>query len=177
MPTFWHLSRHTHSSVHAMPSNSNSKSKSGLKQYFSTIALGIKLSSFVKIPLIHDVPTMDKLTTQELNQLVLEEPASHIKQSTPLGHLLSVIFQSCKVQAPCAEDLQIPLSQIRYSNKWINHQFHQHEPTDFVDCGIVRWRVGTGGYQIHPNESTKRVKRVKDMRCLAEAAQTQLLKM
>ncbi|KAG2046225.1 hypothetical protein BDR06DRAFT_1014910 [Suillus hirtellus] len=128
-----------------MPSNSNSKSKSGSKQYFSTIALGIKLSSFVKIPLIHDVPMMDRLTTQELNQLVLEEPASRIKQSTPLGHLLSVIFQSFKVQAPRAEDLRIPLSQIRHSNKQINHQFHQHEPTDFVelwDSKVKSWNWG-----------------------------------
>jgi hypothetical protein len=55
---------------------------------------------------------MDKLTTQELNQLVLEEPPSHIKRNTPLGHLLSVIFQSFKVQVPRTEDLRIPLSQI-----------------------------------------------------------------
>ncbi|KAG1867002.1 hypothetical protein C8R48DRAFT_772192 [Suillus tomentosus] len=88
---------------------------------------------------------MDRLTTQELNQLVLEEPASRIKQSTPLGHLLSVIFQSFKVQAPRAEDLRIPLSQIRHSNERINHQFHQHEPTDFVelwDSKVKSWNWG-----------------------------------
>jgi hypothetical protein len=128
-----------------MPSNLKSKPESRQKHHFSTLAVGIKLGSFVKVPLIHDVPTMDKLTTQELNQLVLEEPASHIKCNTPLGHLLSVIFQSFKVQVPRAEDLRIPLSQIQYPNKRINNQFSEHKPTDSVglwDCKAEMWNWG-----------------------------------
>ncbi|KAG2131762.1 hypothetical protein DEU56DRAFT_757461 [Suillus clintonianus] len=129
-----------------MPSKSSKpKTKSKQKQYFSTLAVRIKLGSYIKVPLIHDVLMMDKLTTQELNQLVLEEPASHIKRSAPLGHLLSIIFQSFKVKAPRAEDLRIPLSQIQYCNERIDNQFCRLQPKDSVelwDSKVKMWNWG-----------------------------------
>ncbi|KAG2359753.1 hypothetical protein BDR07DRAFT_1487829 [Suillus spraguei] len=88
---------------------------------------------------------MDKLTTQELNQLVHEEPVSHIKCNTPLRHLLAIIFQSFKAQVPRTEDLRIPLSQIQYPNKWINNQFSQHKLMDSVglwDSKAEMWNLG-----------------------------------
>ncbi|KAG1737280.1 hypothetical protein EDB19DRAFT_1909804 [Suillus lakei] len=144
-----------------MPSNSKSKSKSRPKHYFSTLAVGIKLGSFIKVPLIHDVPMMDKLTTQELNQLVLDKPASQIKRSTPIGYLLSIIFQSFKVQTPRAEDLRIPVSQIQYTNERINNQFHQYQPTDSVELWDSNAKMWNWGLPDPPPKKHKKNKKGK----------------
>lgn len=53
---------------------------------------------------------MDELTTSELNRLILHEPA--FTNRDELSHTLSLIFQSCTVEVPKAEDLVVPLSKI-----------------------------------------------------------------
>lgn len=151
-----------------MPSNSKSQPKTGLKHHFSTLAVGIKLGSFVRVPLIHDVQTMDKLTTEELNQLVLEEPTSCINRNAPLGHLLSTIFQSFKVQAPRAEDLRVPLSQIQYSNERINDQFRQYQTTDFVELWDSKAKKWNWGLPDPPRKQYERGKKGKKGKRICE---------
>ncbi|KAG2359801.1 hypothetical protein BDR07DRAFT_1378416 [Suillus spraguei] len=72
---------------------------------------------------------MDKLTTEELNHLVLEEPSNRtIKCNAPLGHLLSIIFQSFKADVPDAENILIPHSKIQYSNEQIDNRLRGKGP-------------------------------------------------
>jgi hypothetical protein len=98
------------------------------------------MSSLVTVPLVHDVATMDKLTTQELNRLVIEEQTR--RGHNDLGHLLPTIFQSFTVQPPLAKDLLIPLYQILHRNKRINKLFRDKAETDLVplwDIETKKW--------------------------------------
>ncbi|KAG2352398.1 hypothetical protein BDR07DRAFT_1384318 [Suillus spraguei] len=108
---------------------------------------------------------MDKLTTEELNHLVLEEPSNcTIKSNAPLGHLLSIIFQSFKADVPGAEDLLIPLSKIKYSNERIGNRFRGKKPTDSVelwDSGTGTWNWGLPDPPPKQHERSKKGKKNK----------------
>lgn len=79
-------------------------------KHFYSVGLGMKLASFVSVPAVHDVTTMDKLTNLELSRLILEE--NHLDYKDELGHLLSFIFRSYTNHIPKAEELTIPLKKI-----------------------------------------------------------------
>ncbi|KAG2130741.1 hypothetical protein DEU56DRAFT_954656 [Suillus clintonianus] len=85
-----------------------------------TIDLGMKLSSFLSAPPLHDTDAMDKFTDLELNRLILQEPPLARKDKDKLGYILSLIFQSCTVEVPNAKDLAIPLRKLP-SNAGLDH--------------------------------------------------------
>jgi hypothetical protein len=78
-------------------------------KHFYSVGLGMKLASFMSVPTVHDVTTMDKLTNLELSRLILAE--NHLNYKDELGHLLSFIFRSYMNHIPKAEELTIPLKK------------------------------------------------------------------
>ncbi|KAG1906232.1 uncharacterized protein F5891DRAFT_975660 [Suillus fuscotomentosus] len=107
---------------------------------FMTVDNGIKLSSLLSIPDVSDVHTMNKITSDKLNRLVMHEDAPEVSQ--PLGHLLSHIFQPFKVPLPDVSELQIPLKKIIYPNQRVRSLYHDLSPDSLVplyDTATSTW--------------------------------------
>ncbi|KAG2156557.1 uncharacterized protein EDB93DRAFT_1247266 [Suillus bovinus] len=83
---------------------------------------GIKLSSLMSIPDISDVHTMNKITSDKLNCLVMHKGTSEALQ--PLGHLLSHIFKPFQIPLPHVSELKITLKKIHHPNKHVRLQYH-----------------------------------------------------
>ncbi|KAG2149238.1 hypothetical protein DEU56DRAFT_908937 [Suillus clintonianus] len=64
-----------------------------------TIDYGMKLSLLMSAPIVNDVPTLDRLTTVELNHLILHELAPQ-NDNTELSYMLSQIFGSFTFRLP-----------------------------------------------------------------------------
>ncbi|KAG1739732.1 hypothetical protein EDB19DRAFT_1828727 [Suillus lakei] len=72
-----------------------------------TVDNRIKLSLLLSIPNVNDVPTMNKIMSNELNQLVTHEDPP--KASQLLGHLLSQIFSSFMITLPDTWNWALPV--------------------------------------------------------------------
>ncbi|KAG1819011.1 uncharacterized protein BJ212DRAFT_1479139 [Suillus subaureus] len=101
-----------------------------MASFFRMVDNGIKLSSLLSIPDISDVHTMNKITSDELNRLVMHEDAPEASQL--LGYLLSHIFKPFKVPLPHVSELQIPLKKIIHPNEHVRLQYHGLLPDSLV---------------------------------------------
>ncbi|KAG1816745.1 uncharacterized protein BJ212DRAFT_1480604 [Suillus subaureus] len=101
-----------------------------MASFFRTVDNGIKLSSLLSIPDVSDVHTMNKITSDELNCLVMHKDAPEASQL--LGHLLSHIFKPFKVPLPHVSELQIPLKKIIHPNEHVRLQYHGLLPDSLV---------------------------------------------
>ncbi|KAG1834478.1 hypothetical protein EV424DRAFT_1532202 [Suillus variegatus] len=109
--------------------------------FYRMVGDGIKLASLILLPELNDVPTMNKLTSIELDQSVITEPQP---EEDSLGHLLPLIFKPFTVPIPLGAKLTIKLSKIIYRNKHINNTFHLNSPDDMVPlydtkAGLWNW--------------------------------------
>ncbi|KAG1897425.1 uncharacterized protein F5891DRAFT_1191870 [Suillus fuscotomentosus] len=94
--------------------------------------------------LVNDVPTLNRMTTIELNRLVTTEPQSLANGS--LGHLLPLIFKPFTANVPQAHTLRIKLSKILHHDTQINTIFSQNSPDDIVplydsQAGFWNWAL------------------------------------
>ncbi|KAG2742376.1 hypothetical protein P692DRAFT_20748553 [Suillus brevipes Sb2] len=85
---------------------------------------------------------MDKLTSQELDGLVLQEHSNVCNND--LGHLIPTIFESFNATQliPPANQLLIPLSKIKYRDKRIDKLFCDNAEEDLVplwDAEAEKW--------------------------------------
>jgi hypothetical protein len=112
------------------------------KRHYSTVTIGKKLSSLLTVPLVNDITSMDKLTTLELNGLVVQELSDVCDNN--LGHLIPTIFESFNATEliPPANQLLVPLSKIKYRDKRINKLFCDNAEEDLVplwDAKAKKW--------------------------------------
>ena len=124
-----------------------------MSKFYRTADDGIKMASLSSIPDVHDVATMNKMTSAELNRLVTTEPQP---AEGSLGHLLPLIFTSFKVDVPESHTLKIRLDKIIHRNKRINDNFSQNAPEDFVplydtQAGLWNWALPTSPPQSSGN--------------------------
>ena len=82
---------------------------------------GLKLASVPFVPIVNDVPTMDKLTNRDLDRLIVQEPDPG--ETTPPSHLLALIFNTFTSKIPALDDLKVPLHKIAYRNHRIDQNF------------------------------------------------------
>ncbi|KAG2134507.1 hypothetical protein DEU56DRAFT_913695 [Suillus clintonianus] len=116
-----------------------------MSHFYRTIDDGIKLASLMTVP-ANDVASLNKMTTIELDRLVITEPQSLANGS--LGHLLPLIFKPFTANVPQAHTLQIPLSKILHRNARINTLFSQHSPDDIIplydsEARLWNWALPT----------------------------------
>ncbi|KAG1883167.1 hypothetical protein F4604DRAFT_1921074 [Suillus subluteus] len=109
--------------------------------FYRTVGDGIKLVSLISLPEVNDVPTMNKLTSVELDRSVTTEPQP--EDDSP-GHLLPLIFKLFTVPIPLVAQLTIKLSKIIYRNKHIDNMFRLNSPDDIVplydtNVGLRNW--------------------------------------
>lgn len=91
-------------------------------EHGKTVDYGMKLSLLMSAPIINDVPTLDKLTTLELNCLILHE-LSPQKDDAEISYVLSQIFKSFTFQLPDVTELQVTLHKIRYRDDRLHRKF------------------------------------------------------
>ncbi|KAG2104646.1 uncharacterized protein F5147DRAFT_775468 [Suillus discolor] len=94
-----------------------------------TVAPTIKLGSFPVVPRSHNVTTMNKLTSKELDHLITHEDPKGIG----LGHYLPLIFKSFTQldNVPLASELKIKLGKLRCSKAAKVH-FQNFKDDDMV---------------------------------------------
>ncbi|KAG2091185.1 uncharacterized protein F5147DRAFT_657969 [Suillus discolor] len=96
-------------------------------KHFCSVGLRMKLASLMSAPEVHDVTTMDRLTSSELIRLILQE--SSPANSDELGHVLLLIFKSCMTEVPKAKDLKVPLKKIHPDTRIEAFQHIEDEAT------------------------------------------------
>ncbi|KAG2125088.1 hypothetical protein DEU56DRAFT_916696 [Suillus clintonianus] len=112
-------------------------------EHSKTVDFGVKLASLLSAPRISDVPTLDKLTDLELNQLIVEEEEpTNGDQPRTLSHMLSRIFRTFTLEVPDVTDLQVPLHKIRYRDTRLRNKFAHLDEQSMVplyDTETSRW--------------------------------------
>ncbi|KAG1843582.1 hypothetical protein DFJ58DRAFT_731528 [Suillus subalutaceus] len=110
-----------------------------LGKHFCSVGLGMKLASLMSAPEVHDITTIDKLTSLELIRLILQK--SPPANSDELTHLLSLIFKSCATEVPKAKDLKVLLKKIHLDTRIEAFQHIQNEATlvPLYDIHACRW--------------------------------------
>ncbi|KAG1815129.1 uncharacterized protein BJ212DRAFT_1300305 [Suillus subaureus] len=91
-------------------------------EHGKTVGYGMKLSLLMSVPIINDVPTLDKLTTLELNHLILHELLPQ-KDDAEISYVLLQIFKSFTFQLPDVTELQVPLHKICYWDDRLHRKF------------------------------------------------------
>ncbi|KAG0694173.1 hypothetical protein DFH29DRAFT_1006566 [Suillus ampliporus] len=122
------------------------------KHCHSTVTIGKKLSSLLTVPLVNNITLMDKLTTQELNSLVIQE-SSNVGDND-LGHLIPTIFKSFNAieLIPPTNQLLVPLSKIKYCDECINKLFCDKAKEEVVplwDAQAKQWNCKLLGSSNH----------------------------
>jgi hypothetical protein len=82
---------------------------------------GLKLASVPFVPIVNDVPTMDRLTNRDLDRLIVQELDPG--ETKPLSHVLTHIFDTFTSRIPAVDELKVPLHKISYRNHRINQNF------------------------------------------------------
>ncbi|KAG1796319.1 uncharacterized protein HD556DRAFT_1441626 [Suillus plorans] len=105
---------------------------------------------------VNDVPTLNRMTTIELDRLVTTEPQSLANGS--LGHLLHLICKPFTANIPQAHTLRIKLSKILHRDTWINTIFSQNSPDNIVplydsQAGLWNWALPTTPPQSSANSN------------------------
>jgi len=98
--------------------------------FFRMVDNGIKLSSLLSISHANNIQSMNKITTEELNHLVIHEDAPVALQL--LGHMLSHIFKPFKITLSNVSELYIPLKNILHPNEHIRLKYHNSSPDQLV---------------------------------------------
>jgi len=98
-----------------------------LSKNFCSVGLGMKLASLMSAPEVHDITTMDRLTSSEFIHFILQE--SSPANSDKLGHVLLLIFKSCTAEVPKAKDLKVPLKKIHPDTRIKAFQHIEDEAT------------------------------------------------
>ncbi|KAG1906631.1 uncharacterized protein F5891DRAFT_975395 [Suillus fuscotomentosus] len=110
-----------------------------LSKHFCSVGLGMKLASLMSAPEVHDVTTMDRLTSSGLIRLILQE--SSPANSDELGHVLSLIFKSCTTEVFRAKDLKVLLKKIHPDTRIEAFQHIEDEATlvPLYDTHTCHW--------------------------------------
>jgi hypothetical protein len=110
-----------------------------LSKHFRSVGLGMKLASLMSAPEVHDVTTIDRLTSSEFIRLILQE--SSPANSDKLSHVLLLIFKSCMAEVPKAKDLKVPLKKIHPDTRIKAFQHIEDEATliPLYDMCTCRW--------------------------------------
>ncbi|KAG1890837.1 hypothetical protein F4604DRAFT_1949197 [Suillus subluteus] len=115
------------------------------KRHYSTVTIGKKLSYLLTVPLVNDMTSTDKLTTLELNGLVVQELSDVCDNGWHnLGHLIPTIFESFNATEliPPVNQLLVPLSKIKYRDERINKLFCDNAEEELVplwDAKVKKW--------------------------------------
>ncbi|KAG2123539.1 hypothetical protein BD769DRAFT_1389163 [Suillus cothurnatus] len=98
-----------------------------LSKHLCSVGLGMKLASLMSAPEVHDITTMDRLTSSEFIRLILQE--SSPANSDKLSNVLLLIFKSCMAEVPKAKDLKVPLKKIHPDTRIKAFQHIEDEAT------------------------------------------------
>ncbi|KAG0696170.1 hypothetical protein DFH29DRAFT_879560 [Suillus ampliporus] len=121
------------------------------KHHYSTVTIGKKLSSLLTVSLVNNITLMDKLTTQELNILAVQESSD--VGDNDLGHLIPTIFKSFNAieLIPPTNQLLVPLSKNKYHDEHINKLFcdKAEELVPLWDAQAKQWNCKLLGSSNH----------------------------
>jgi hypothetical protein len=119
---------------------------------------GLKLASVPFVPIVNDVPTMDRLTNRDLDRLIVHEPDP--EDNKPFSHVLTVIFDTFTSKVPAADELKVSLHKISHRNHRINQNFANTGSDESVPLydTVARcwnWALPTGHAEKSPDKSVQ----------------------